>query len=166
MLRRRTVAWLIAGLLAGTQAGIASIDNQADESAEAVSTAGPEITVAGAAPEASVSEPVTEAVSETTVSAAPFSEMRSSTLPSSADDVELLPSLAAYLERKAATQLTGAPGNVFPSSADDIELLPSLVAYLEQREATRLATEGTAGSVPAAADRHAMLFSRDANLSR
>lgn len=168
MLRRRTMALLIAGVFAGTQAVIASINpTETGESAEAASSTEQETTVAGVASEVVAPEAVSEAISETIGSATPFVAIRSSVFPSSADDVEMLPSLRAYLERKAATQLAGAPGNVFPSSADDVQMLPSLVAYLDQRDTTRLAVAGnTAGDTQAAADQHATLFAGEANPSR
>lgn len=168
MLHRHTMALLIAGVFAGTQAGIASITPpETGESVGTASSTEQEITVAGVASEVAAPGPEAAASSETTRSAAPLSEIKSSVFPSSADDVEMLPSLRAYLERKAATQLAGAPGNVFPSSADDVEMLPSLAAYLDQREATRFATaDNMAGDEQAAADRHAALFARETSSSR
>lgn len=168
MLRRHTMALLIAGVFAGTQAVIASITPpETGESVEKASSTEQEITVAGGASEVAAPDPVAEAISETTGSAASLSEIKSSVFPSSADDVEMLPSLRAYLERKAATQLAGAPGNVFPSSADEVQMLPSLVAYLDQREAMQLAAaDNMADDRQAAADRHAALFARETSSSR
>lgn len=61
----------------------------------------------------------------------------SNVFPRSADERELLPALARYLEQRAAsTNLTGAPGNVFPPSADELQMLPALAQYLDGKAAS------------------------------
>lgn len=178
MLHRRSIAVVIAGLLVGAQAGIAAIslpESESEEYAEA-SYAEPAPVVAesaeAAAPEAEPVEQAASAVEEAApardavVSAAPDTQaafVPSTVFPSSADDVSILPALAAYLDRKAATQLTGAPGPVFPSSADEWRLLPAVIAYFDRLEATRLAAREQAVaqneiSLPAAAEQHVKLL--------
>lgn len=149
MLYRRGIAVLIAGLLVGTQIGIAAIDlseTEVEESAEPAYVE-PAPSQAEAPPQAELADQGAAAnlapeigyvlpPARDNVVSAP----RSDVFPRSADELEMLPALAAYLDRKAATTvLTGAPGPVFPPSADDLPMLPAMVAYFDRLEAARLA---------------------------
>ncbi len=152
MLHRRGIAVLIAGLLVGTQVGIAAIDlPEAEvEESEELAYVEPAPSQAEALPEADQAE---RADQDATASLAPesgyvlpaapanlVSAPTSDVFPRSADELEMLPALAAYLDRKAATTvLTGAPGPVFPESADELPMLPAMVAYFDRLEATRMA---------------------------
>jgi len=153
MQTRHQVMLLAAGLLVGAQIGIASIGTPiADTSDQMEPASGAEIALEAGTP----GEP-TEAQSE--IAATPdvsaqtsivadeqpiavtarYTGPQGTAFPASADDVQMLPALAAYLDRTAHLRLTGASGNVFPPSTDDQPMLPAVVAYFNRLEATRLA---------------------------
>lgn len=144
MLQRRHIAVLIAGLLVGAQI-VGAVSSESSPSSAGEGYAEP--TPIQAESTEAVAEPVSgTAVAEETGYVIPFtgglrvSVAPSDTFPSSADDEKMLPALAEYLDRRAATtMLTGAPGPVFPTSGEEWIMLPAMIAHFDQREATRMA---------------------------
>lgn len=144
MLQRRHIAIVIAGLLVGAQiVGAVTSDSSPAASAEGYAEQAPV--------PAEATAPVAEPVSDTTVTESsgyviplpggfriPVS--LSGTFPSSAEDQQMLPALAEYLDKRAATiALTGGPSG-FPSAGEEWgPMLPAQVAYFDQLEATRMA---------------------------
>jgi hypothetical protein len=147
MLSKRRIAILIAGLLLGTQAGLAALEQSGsaeEESAQAQPLAeqpaeveqSPEQQAAQLAPTESstASGPVVA-----TVVPAP----REDVFPPSADDMvwKPLPAQARYLDERAASiQMAASTGDAFPPSADEMPYrpLPALAQYLDQKEATNV----------------------------
>jgi hypothetical protein len=153
---QRRIAVLIAGMLVGAQVGIAAIDGSSSATEEYAepAPAQAEVIEQGTATEqvaASEQAPTGEqlAAVETgylvparprTLADATFPPLHSDVFPPSTDDRPLLPSLVAYLDRKAAnTELSGAAEPVFPPSDEGWQMLPVQVAYFERLEATRVA---------------------------
>jgi len=158
---KRRLAVLIAGILAAP-IGIASVTGLAtpaesqpetplqSEAAEPAATeqaeapqpspAGEQIATADRQPAPEVGYVVP--ARPRTLADATFPPLQSDVFPPSTDDKPLLPSLAAYLERKAANTLladAGAPQPVFPGYDEGTRMLPSQLAYFERLEAARLA---------------------------
>lgn len=158
MLHRRGIAVLISGVLVGAQIGIAAIDlpeTGAEEFAEPEYVE-PAPSQAEAPPQDELADQgATIGLTEESGYVLPsvpgkvVLAPRNDVFPRSCDELEMLPALAAYLDRKAATTiLTGAPPPVFPQSTDDLPMLPAMVAYFDRLEATRLAgnDQSTTGS--------------------
>lgn len=145
MLQRRHIALAIAGLLVGAQivGAVTSTSTPSSESAEYAEPAPP----AQAESIEPAGEPAAAATAaEETGYVIPFtggmriSILPSAAFPSSGEEQTMLPALAEYLDKRAATMiLTGAPGPVFPTSGDEWTMLPAQVAYFDQLEATRMA---------------------------
>jgi hypothetical protein len=164
---QRRIAVVITGMLVGAQVGIAAMDGsswpteeyakaelaRSEAEAEAVKQAAtgepmpagePVATGGGQRPiEAGYVVPARPR----TVPDEALPALHSDVFPPSTDDRPLLPALAAYLDRKAATtELAGATPPVFPPSEEGWKLLPAQVAYFDRIEAARMA----AAEVPAA----------------
>lgn len=165
---QRRIAVLIAGMLAGAQVGIAAIDGSSsatEEYTEAAPAQAEAVEQETTAEQAATGEPMPAgepiaAVGQQrpieagyVVPARPrtladdtLPALHSDVFPPSTDDRPLLPALAAYLDRKAATtELAGATPPVFPPSEEGWTLLPVQVAYFDRIEAARIA----AAEVPA-----------------
>jgi hypothetical protein len=144
MLQRRNIAIVIAGLLVGAQI-VGAVTSTSSPTSEGAEYAEP------APAQAESTEPAAEPASGATVAeesgyVIPFtggmriSVAPSATFPSSGEEQEMLPALAEYFDRRAATTvLAGAPGPVFPTSGEEWTMLPAQVAYFDQLEATRMA---------------------------
>jgi hypothetical protein len=146
MLKRR-IAVLIAGILFGTQAGMAAEEEEmfstadngeyaVQESTENVPT---ELAVTEVpAPVVAYPEPES-AVAPTVVTNPPARTTRSETFPPSADDMigTPLPAQAKYLDERAAHVQLAVRGDAFPQSANDLawKPLPAQAKYLDQRGA-------------------------------
>ena len=148
---QRRMAVLIAGMLVGAQVGIAAIDGSSsatEDYAEPAPAQAEVIEQQGTATEqvtAGEQQPAVETgyvvpARPRTLADATFPPLHSDVFPPSTDDRPLLPSLVAYLDRKAAnTELSGAAEPVFPPSDEGWQMLPVQVAYFERLEATRVA---------------------------
>lgn len=157
---KRRLAVLIAGMLVGAPIGIASVTGlptlieqpaEAPLQAEVLEPTSAEQTEAAQQPspveQATVEQrPVSEVgyvlpARPRTLADATFPPLESDAFPPSTDERPLLPSVAAYLDRKAASTLladAGAPEPVFPVSNED-RMPPSQIAYFEALEAQRVA---------------------------
>ena len=164
---QRRIAVVIAGMLVGAPVGIAAMDGslwpteeyakaelaRSEAQAEAVRQAASSESMPAGEPIAAVGQqqpleagyvvPARPRILPDTTS----SPSHSAVFPPSTDDRPLLPALAAYLDRKAATtELAGATAPVFPPSEEGWKPLPAQVAYFDRIEAARMA----AAEVPAA----------------
>lgn len=164
---QRRIAVVIAGMLVGAPVGIAAMDGslwpteeyakaelaRSEAQAEAVKQAASSGSMPAGEPIAAVGQqqpleagyvvPARPRILSDTTSP----PSHSAVFPPSTDDRPLLPALAAYLDRKAATtELAGAPEPVFPPSEEGWKPLPAQVAYFDRIEAARVA----AAEVPAA----------------
>jgi len=153
MQTRHQIAMLAAGLLVGAQIGVAAIGTIIPETEQHMEPAPGDTQVlesdaAGEQADAG-SEPATAhdgnapaAIAEAEQPILPvaprYIEARG-VFPASADDLTMLPSLVAYLERTEHLRLAGANGHAYPPSADDLPMLPAMVSFLERRETARLA---------------------------
>ena len=159
---QRRIAVLIAGMLAGAQVGIAAIDGTSsatEEYTEAAPAQAEAVEQETTAEQAATGEPIAAVGQQRPIETGYVVPARPRTLaddtlpalhsdvfPPSTDDRPLLPALAAYLDRKAATtELAGATPPVFPPSEEGWKLLPAQVAYFDRIEAARIA----AAEVPA-----------------
>jgi len=154
---KRRLAVLIAGLFAAP-IGIASVtglsteerlppetvaqpaEPTATEQAESAPTAPVEQAAPAEQPPAQEVGYVVPARPRTLADATPPS-LQSDVFPPSTDDKPLLPTLAAYLDRKAANTLLADAGSrepVFAPSYED-RMLPTLIAYFDRMEAQRIA---------------------------
>ena len=165
---QRRIAVLIAGMLAGAQVGIAAIDGSSsatEEYAEVAPAQGEAVEQETTAEQPPTGEPIPAGESiaaagqqrpieagyviparPRTLADVTLPPLHSDVFPPSTDDRPLLPALAAYLDRKAAsTKLSGATPPVFPPSEEGGRMLPTQVAYFDRIEAARVA----AAEVPA-----------------
>lgn len=153
MISKRRIAVLIAALFLGAGAGVAALGDTASTApAETVEQPAAALETAAAAAETEARATSTEASA-----AHAMPEQRSSAFPPSADSEgpQMLPAMAAYLERRAAAiRLTGAQPPVFPPSADEEPYKPHplIVAYFEQRADQARLTGAPAPVFPASAD--------------
>jgi hypothetical protein len=150
MLSKRRIAILIAGLLLGTQVGMAALEESGgsagEESAQAQPLADPaeqpaqvEQSPEQQAAQLQSTEPgVATAPMVATVVPMP----REDAFPPSADDMvwKPLPVQARYLEERAASIQVASTGDAFPPSADEMPYrpLPALAQYLDQKETTNM----------------------------
>ncbi|MBI3918558.1 MAG: hypothetical protein HY322_16320 [Betaproteobacteria bacterium] len=156
MQTRHQIALLTAGLLIGAQIGIASMDTPIADSSDQMEPIPSEALAleggisgepaeaqseAAATPDENGQTPIAADEQPIMPLAARHTEPQSTAFPASADDLQMLPAMAEYLDRTAHLRVTGASGNVFPASADELPMLPALVAFLDGREATRLAAQ-------------------------
>lgn len=162
--QKRTIALVVAGLIVGTQAGIAAISEQGADAAQTpaaeTSAVQPQVEattqpeIVAQAPDAAA--PSTPAVSEAVEKyvAIPYTSMRlkvtSTTFPSAAVENPPLPGMAEYFDRLNNNRvLTGAAGSVFPTTVED-QVSPMTVAYFDRVEAQRMAASRPAPAVAAA----------------
>jgi hypothetical protein len=161
MMTKRRIALLVGSMLVGAQVGIASMtDSSALSEQQSEMPLQAEATEPTAAPEQAETQATAEqaaapeqhAAAEVgyvvparprTLADATFPALHSEVFPPSTDDRPLLPSVAAYLERKAANTLlahAGAAESPFPASDEPGQrILPVQLAYFERLEAQRLA---------------------------
>lgn len=144
MTSKTRIAVLVAALFLGAQAGIAALNQEAEEvtaeaaeSTEAVETAEAPATepAAAEAPEATAAaeQPAVESPAPARVT------LNSDVFPRTAEVTDMLPGLIAYLEqREAAIRHLVARGDAFPTPSES-PMLPALAAYLEQKEALLIA---------------------------
>lgn len=170
-----TIALAIAGIIAGTHAGIAAISTESSErsvspapmqtetqaAAETPAPAAVEVQAVAEAPAAApaTTAAVTAPAAPSTQSAEhhvriPFTNYRvkvtNPTFPSAAVDTpDPSPSVIAYFDRRNAnTTLAGASGPVFPGAAiEGIELSPAALAHFDRMEARRVAAVQPAAPV-------------------
>lgn len=153
---QRRIAVLIAGMLAGAQVGIAAIDGSSsatEEYTEAPPVQAETVEQETTAEQAAAGEPIAAVGQQRPIETgyvvparprthadATLPPLHSDVFPPSTDDRPLLPVLAAYLDRKAATtELAGAAPPVFPPSEEGSQMLPVQVAYFDRIEAARVA---------------------------
>jgi hypothetical protein len=165
IVRSTVIALGAAGIIAGTHAGIAAINNEATVIEPAVMQTEPQNVAETEAPAespATVAQAPLDAQPDGVSSAGaasreeqyvriPFThrhlKVTQSTFPSTGmDTTEMLPSVVAYFDRRnAGIVLTGAASPVFPGeAADSPALLPSVVAYFD-----RVASQSLASAQPA-----------------
>jgi hypothetical protein len=144
MSSKTKIAVFVAALFLGAQAGIAALEQ--DPSIASAETTAPteqqaEATQPAAteAPQAAAEQPAAEApaAAPARITHVPLSK----TFPRSPDGSDMLPGLAAYLDRLDASRShLVARGDAFPGAAEGgSELAPGTVAYFDQRDRARIA---------------------------
>jgi hypothetical protein len=170
MVRSTIIALSVAGIIAGTHAGIAAINNEVaanvtepaaiqtepQDVAEAQTPAESSATIAQAPVDAQVDRMPSAGVAtrDEQYVRIPFTnrslKVSQSTFPSTGMDTEMLPSVVAYFDRRnASIVLTGAASPVFPGeAADSPSMLPSMVAYFDRAASQTLASARPATDAP------------------
>ena len=143
MTSKTRIAVIVAALFLGAHAGIAALNQEAAETAEAteaaqeLQTAEAPATEAPAAEAPQAAEAVVEAPQPEVivrVRVEPVFTARGE------EPWEILPRMAAYLDQRATEQSRlVARGDSFPRSEETAPMLPVMAAYLEQRDASRIA---------------------------
>ena len=174
MLQRR-IPVLIAALLVGAQVGVAGVSAPSStevEYTEPLPAQTEPVEPAAASDPAEAGSGALATIGEYVrrITTGIPAVVPDNVFPSTGEEVELLPALAAYLDQKAATQLAGASGDVFPSTGEEVTMLPVQVAFFDRLEATRLAaSNGTVArsevSAPPVAEEHAKVLASQAEPS-
>jgi hypothetical protein len=149
MFSKRRIAILIAGLLLGTQVGLAALEQTS--SAEGDSAQPQPLSAPAEQPAQVEQSPEQQAAqlgsAEASAPSAPIVAAavpmpREDAFPPSADDMvwKPLPVQARYLEDRAASIQVASMGDAFPPSADEMPYkpLPALAQYLDQKETTNM----------------------------
>lgn len=147
MLSKRRIAILIAGLLLGTQAGLAALEQSGGSTEEESAQAQPLAEQPAQVEQSPEQQAAQLGSTEPSAASGPVVAMvptpREDVFPPSADDMvwKPLPVQARYLDERAANiQMVASRGDAFPPSADEMpyQPLPALAQYLDQKETTNI----------------------------